>query len=326
MPVRVVNAMICLFFFGWSLGNAETAASDPKIVPLPKPSSSASLIEPGSMTSAFQSTVEYRDAQGAVLFKGTAKIHPLFQRFDSLRGSASPFSMIIRRDKNVVWLIDPSNNTYVEYPFNEEAIKRELTEMRATQQLRNVRQTSVAGHPVVEQSVALAMDLAGGRTTRSQTAWRSTSLNTWVSLREAGGARVDLQEITQRRLSSRSFNLPRGCRKVDTLPAKPSDTNDQLRDSTAGKAIPRNLPRQPEVEERVGRFASSGDTSLAACQSKCKNDFTSNFFFASLGGWNPIGWLVTGVKYDICMTRCTGSSGSAAGAWKPPPRPEREAK
>ena len=217
-----------------------------EVAPLPK----APMKPLATVSRPFEASLIQRDAQGSVRFRGNVRVGSSSLRLDSAPGSANPFTMIVRKDRQVVWLLNPTDKTYVEFPFDEAAIERDLQQRNGSQQVRDVRRTRIAGQAATEQAVALAMNLAGGRVSRDQTAWKSASFNTWIAIRESDGVRTELQNIRSSRLGR--FDLPPEFKKLETLPSSPSDNPADYPDGTAGKAIPQNLPRQPEIR-RTGR-------------------------------------------------------------------------
>jgi outer membrane lipoprotein-sorting protein len=126
---------------------------------------------------------------------------------------------IVRRDKNRVWVIMPSENTYVDMPLGLHLPGQFLQIPPEAVSKRQVGSEELGGYQVDRIEVTLR---GGPQGITRQTFWVAPKLG--VPIKTVSADRqyaIEYRDIKENKLEDRLFEVPPGCRKAATVSELP---------------------------------------------------------------------------------------------------------
>jgi outer membrane lipoprotein-sorting protein len=126
---------------------------------------------------------------------------------------------IVRRDKNRVWVIMPSENTYVDMPLGLHLPGQFLQIPPEAVSKRQVGTEEMGGYQVERVEVTLR---GGPQGITSQTFWVAPKLGLPIKTVSADRQyAIEYRDIKENKLEDRLFEVPPGCQKAATVSELP---------------------------------------------------------------------------------------------------------
>ena len=296
-------------------------------VPLPE--------KPKSIAKSFSANFQYSNRTTRKSSFGKLRVSNNKARLDLAPDrTGKKVSIIARRDINQIWIIDHAKKRYTRLPVNNKVIKNLAKKNRINRKTSKLSSKKTGKQKITRKRIDVSMVKKRKTIKSSSEIWVSERFNVPILIRDNTGTSTQLKNLRKTSLSPALFNLPRNYQKSSKVlsttkrPALPISPRVQSRDtqdsdSTRPWEDSIDRPGEPRVHSFTPSEASSSDAKKSACEYDCKNEFGEDLAVSSMGGWNPVGWIVSGVLYDRCMgdcdritssARCGGGGGGSSGS------------
>lgn len=125
--------------------------------------------------------------------------------------------MIMRRDRNLNWTLNPDNKSYVEKPLNEEEWEGMARGMVKSMDEKDLGTEKVNGFKCHKKSVRMVVEVMGFRTESNSIVWISDKLDIPVRIKTEDGHVTELRNIKTGNQSAKLFEIPGGYKKVGSM-------------------------------------------------------------------------------------------------------------
>jgi len=155
---------------------------------------------------------------------GTQKsLQKMYVSSDKVRTDAPSFTgegtmtMILRKDRGVMWMLNPEKKTYTENPLREEDWQRTMRRNITVKKGKNLGTEKVSGYRCKKKEMETTVKVMGIERTSKSTVWTSSSFDMPLRTQGEDGYMMEVRNIKPGRQSGRLFELPKGYTRVENM-------------------------------------------------------------------------------------------------------------
>ncbi|MGA7146599.1 MAG: DUF4412 domain-containing protein [Desulfobacterales bacterium] len=158
------------------------------------------------------------DAKGQVRHEGKIYMMPNKMRVEG----ASPdgkFSLvwIYRRDKNIIWYLNPEKKLYMKKPFNEKEMERTAKQFVDSKNEKVLGTEYINGYECTKKEAETTVNYMGYKRTSKTIAWISKKLDMPIRTQSQDGSIMELRNIKERSTSAKYFEAPNDYKQVSNM-------------------------------------------------------------------------------------------------------------
>ncbi|MBW2630628.1 MAG: DUF4412 domain-containing protein [Deltaproteobacteria bacterium] len=125
--------------------------------------------------------------------------------------------MIMRRDLNLYWMLNPGDKKYFESPLNEEEWEGMAKGAIKSETEKDLGTETVNGFKCRKKLVEMVVEVMGFKTKSRSVVWISKKLDMPVRTRTEDGYVTELRNIKKGRQPKKLFEIPGGYKKVGNM-------------------------------------------------------------------------------------------------------------
>ncbi|HHD57352.1 MAG TPA: DUF4412 domain-containing protein [Desulfobulbaceae bacterium] len=148
-------------------------------------------------------------------------------------------TVIYRRDKQQLWMLNPEKKIYVQMPLDEKKWEQDAKGMIKSEKAKVLGTENVNGYRCTKKKVTRRMEMMGMNMTTTQTIWVSDKMDMPLRVRSHDGTVTELRNIKKGNPSAGVFEIPPGYKKV-------GDNMMALMMATDGKKLPAAEPSEDQ--------------------------------------------------------------------------------
>jgi len=184
-------------------------------------------------------------SSGTVEHQGMVYVTPDTVRMD-MRSPDGKGSMIVimRRDLDLYWMINPVGKTYFERPLQEDEWKQMAKGMIKSETAKDLGTEVVNGYKCSKKEVETVVEIMGFKKKSRSVVWISKKLDLPIRTKTEDGHVTELRNIKKGEQPAELFKVPNGYQKVANMMAlfAGSDTDGgEQEEGSTGFSLPKNL-------------------------------------------------------------------------------------
>lgn len=150
--------------------------------------------------------------------------------------------MIMHRDNNLYWMLNPGEKKYFERPLNEKEWETMAKGAIKSKTEKDLGTETVNGFKCRKKEVEMVVEILGFKRKNRSTVWISKKLDIPIRTRTEDGHVTELRNIKKGRQPKKLFKVPDGYQKVENMMAlfAGSDRGDK-EEGGGGFALPKGL-------------------------------------------------------------------------------------
>jgi hypothetical protein len=193
------------------------------------------------------------DAKGKEQHRGNLYVMPDKMRMDGIsqKGEGS-IVIIFRRDKNIVWTLNPEKKLYMERPFNEKEMEQATKNIIDSRNEKVLGTETVNGFKCTKKEVETTVEFMGFKRTSKMILWISDRLDMPIRTKSQDGSMTELRNIKEGSPAGKYFEIPKDYKKASNMmelmgvdmsghEEKPSKAAGE--DKESGSQLPFKLPK-----------------------------------------------------------------------------------
>ncbi|MDD5724025.1 MAG: DUF4412 domain-containing protein [Syntrophales bacterium] len=150
--------------------------------------------------------------------------------------------IIMRRDNNLYWMVNPGEKKYFERPLNEKEWEGMAKGMIKSQTEQDLGTETVNGFKCSKKSVETVVEVMGFKTTSRSVVWISQKLDMPIRTRTEDGHVTELRNIKEGGQPKQLFENPDGYKKVGNMMELFATSDEgETKESGGGFALPEGL-------------------------------------------------------------------------------------
>ena len=175
---------------------------------------------------------------GKIENKGKMYITPEKMRME-MRSPQGKGNMIIimRRDNNLYWMLNPGEKKYFERPLNEKEWEKMAKGAIKSKTEKDLGTETVNGFKCRKKSVEMVVEVMGFKSKSRSVVWVSKKLDMPVRTKMEDGRVTELRNIKKGRQSKKLFEVPGGYKKVGNM----METFAGSGEGSGGFSLPKGL-------------------------------------------------------------------------------------
>ena len=126
-------------------------------------------------------------------------------------------TMIMRRDKQVYWILSPENKRYTEHPLNEAEWEKAKGDFLKAQDIKELGTETVQGFRCQKRRVTTTVEVMGVARTSTSTIWSSSKIDFPLRTKSQSGQITELRNIKKGDQPDALFETPAGFTRVSSM-------------------------------------------------------------------------------------------------------------
>jgi len=157
----------------------------------------------------------------------------MFRSENTVEKGGKSIINIFQKDRNVNYMINPEEKTYLEMSFDEKKMKQAMGQFAQTRKEEILGTETVNGYKCTKKRIETTVNFFGFEKTVKSTVWLSDRFDMPLKTENSDGTIVEMRNIREGKQPESLFEPPAGYRKVADMmqlfgaPEGRSDTNDQ---------------------------------------------------------------------------------------------------
>jgi outer membrane lipoprotein-sorting protein len=207
----------------------------------------------GGKVQSFSADQVFLDARGTI--RNTARLYVAPDKFRMEGLAMGPHGnmvMIVRKDLETTWTLNPEKETYFERPLDEEDMRGSLQDTFKKGKEEDLGTEKVSGYTCRKTRVTVTTDFMGVKRETKSIYWVSKSFDMPLRTQSEEGAITELRNIKKGKQPKGLFELSKGYRKVAgmlELVGPPSEDTAQeaapkTKDEPTGFQIPEEVRKK----------------------------------------------------------------------------------
>lgn len=158
------------------------------------------------------------DAKGKEQHRGNLYVMPDKMRMDGIsqKGEGS-IVIIFRRDKNIVWTLNPEKKLYMERPFNEKEMEQATKKIIDSRNEKVLGTENVNGFKCTKKEVETTVKFMGFERTVKTIVWMSERLDMPIRTKSQDGSMTELRNIKEGSPVNKYFEIPKEYKKASNM-------------------------------------------------------------------------------------------------------------
>jgi len=179
---------------------------------------------------------------GKIENKGKLYVTPKKVRME-VRSPQGKGNMIIimRRDNNLYWMLNPDEKKYFERPLNEKEWESMAKGMVKSKTEKDLGTETINGFKCRKKAVEMVVEVMGFKSKSRSVVWISKKLDMPIRTRMEDGSVTELRNIKKGRQSKKLFEVPGGYKKVGNMMETFSRPDNGEKEKSGGFSLPKGL-------------------------------------------------------------------------------------
>lgn len=149
--------------------------------------------------------------------------------------------IIMRRDNNLYWMLNPGEKKYFERPLNEKEWEGMAKGMVKSKTEKDLGTETVNGFKCRKKSVEMVLEVMGFKTKSRSVVWISKKLDMPIRTKMEDGRVTELRNIKKGRQSKKLFEIPGDYKKVGNMMETFSRPDKGEKEKSGGFSLPKGL-------------------------------------------------------------------------------------
>ncbi|MEA1971416.1 MAG: DUF4412 domain-containing protein [Thermodesulfobacteriota bacterium] len=146
--------------------------------------------------------------------------------------------MIMRRDLNLYWMLNPGDKKYFERPLNEKEWESMAKGAIKSKTEKDLGTETINGFKCRKKSVEMVVEVMGFKSKSRSVVWISKKLDMPIRTKMEDGNVTELRNIKKGRQSKKLFEIPGGYKKVGNMMETFAGSGEE---SGGGVSLPKGL-------------------------------------------------------------------------------------
>ncbi len=153
--------------------------------------------------------------------------------------------MIMRRDNNLYWMLNPGEKRYFERPLNEKEWEKMAKGAIKSKTEKNLGTETINGYTCQKKEVEMVVEILGFKNKSRSTVWISEKLDLPIRTRTEDGHVTEMRNIKKGRQSKKLFEVPGDYTKVgnmmETFAGADKGEQEEKEEGSGGFSLPKDL-------------------------------------------------------------------------------------
>ena len=150
--------------------------------------------------------------------------------------------MIMRKDLDLYWMLNPTGKKYFERPLKEEEWEQTVRGMVKSKVEKNLGTEKVNGFKCTKKEVETVVEILGFKKKSRSTVWISKKLDMPLRTQSEGGNITELRNIKEGKQPTRLFKIPDGYQKVGNIMTLFAGSDEEeAEEGSGGFSLPKDL-------------------------------------------------------------------------------------
>jgi len=153
--------------------------------------------------------------------------------------------MIMRRDLNLYWMLNPGDKKYFERPLNEKEWESMAKGAIKSKTEKDLGTETINGFKCRKKSVEMVVEVMGFKSKSRSVVWISKKLDMPIRTKMEDGNVTELRNIKKGRQSKKLFEVPGDYTKagniMETFAGADREAKEEKEESSGGFALPKGL-------------------------------------------------------------------------------------
>ncbi len=179
---------------------------------------------------------------GKIENRGKMYVTPKKMRME-MRSPQGKGNMIIimRRDNNLYWMLNPGEKKYFERPLNEKEWEKMAKGAIKSKTEKDLGTETINGFKCRKKAVEMVVEVMGFKTKSRSVVWISKKLDMPIRTKMEDGRVTELRNIKKGRQSKKLFEVPGGYKKVGNMMETFSGPDRREEGESGGFSLPKGL-------------------------------------------------------------------------------------
>ncbi|MCK4534277.1 MAG: DUF4412 domain-containing protein [Syntrophobacterales bacterium] len=152
--------------------------------------------------------------------------------------------IIMRRDNNLYWMLNPGEKKYFERPLNEKEWESMAKGMVKSKTEKDLGTETINGFKCRKKSVEMVVEVMGFKSKSRSVVWISKKLDMPIRTKMEDGRVTELRNIKKGRQSKKLFEIPGDYKKVGNMMETFSRPDKGEKEKSGGFSLPKGLGDQ----------------------------------------------------------------------------------